>query len=274
MPVITMKLPARLIEQPSRSSTFGTALIILTTILFSITPFLPSFREINALAAFLLMAGALLARQLHAFHYAFLFALTAAVPALCPALHGWPFALLVPLLLYLAVVLPVPRLRASFSWIRFGRLDREILILLTTTGLVSGGALYLWSRWSNPDLSRHLAFMPDTAVWAYPFAGLGFAIGNAAMEEFLFRGVVMQSLDSAFGPRPISIVLQGWLFGAMHFFRGFPNGWWGVVMAAIYGIMLGVIRRRSGGMFAPWFAHVFADLAIFAILAVIVLKMR
>ena len=92
------------------------------------------------------------------------------------------------------------------------------------------------------------------------------------MEEFLFRGVVMQSLDSAFGPGSISIVVQGWLFGAMHYLRGFPNGWRGVAMASVYGIMLGMIRRRSGGMLAPWLAHVFADLVIFAILAAIILK--
>ena len=125
------------------------------------------------------MAVALLARQFQAFHYALLFSLIAIVPALYPSLSGWPFALLVPLLLYLAVVLPIRRLRSSLSWVRPGRLDRHILVLVTATGLVSGIALYLWNRWTMPDLSGHLAFMPDMDVWVYPFVGLGFAIGNA-----------------------------------------------------------------------------------------------
>jgi len=77
----------------------------------------------------------------------------------------------------------------------------------------------------------------------------------------------MQSMDSAFGPGVVSIFLQAWLFGAMHYLQGFPNGGWGLVMAAVYGLMLGWLRRRSQGMLAPWLAHICADMVIFAILA-------
>jgi hypothetical protein len=35
--------------------------------------------------------------------------------------------------------------------------------------------------------------------------------------------------------------------------------------------MLGALRRRAQGMFAPWIAHVCADMMIFAILAGLVL---
>jgi len=92
------------------------------------------------------------------------------------------------------------------------------------------------------------------------------------MEEFVFRGLVMEATDSAFGPGPLSVVIQAWLFGAMHFLEGFPNGWWGLAMTVVYGIMLGAIRRRAQGMLAPWLAHVFADVVIFVILAGIALK--
>lgn len=109
-------------------------------------------------------------------------------------------------------------------------------------------------------------------VWVFPFAGLAFALGNAAVEEIVFRGAVMQATDSAVGAGSTSVLIQGWLFGAMHYLRGFPNGLWGVIMAAVYGIMLGVVRRRSAGMLAPWLSHFFADIVIFSILAFIVLK--
>ena len=138
-----MKPPARrLIEPPSRTSLSGTVFILLVTLLFSITPFSPCFRGPAALAAFLLMAAALLARQFQAFHYALLFTLIAAVPAVDSRLSGWPFALLVPLLLYVIAILPVSRLRSSLSWIRSGRLDRDILALVAATGLISGIGLY------------------------------------------------------------------------------------------------------------------------------------
>jgi membrane protease YdiL (CAAX protease family) len=117
----------------------------------------------------------------------------------------------------------------------------------------------------------HLSYMPSMPLWLLPLVGIGFAIGNAAMEEFVFRGVIMQAIDSAFGAGWLSVIVQAWLFGVMHFLQGFPNGWWGLAMTFVYGIMLGAIRRRAQGMLAPWLAHVCADMVIFAILAAIVL---
>ena len=59
-----------------------------------------------------------------------------------------------------------------------------------------------------------------------------------------------------------------WPFGALHV-RGFPRGWAGVGLATIYGVMTGGIRRRSGGMLAPWVAHVFTDIVIAGIVVMV-----
>ncbi|WP_437619116.1 hypothetical protein [Sorangium sp. So ce1151] len=48
--------------------------------------------------------------------------------------------------------------------------------------------------------------------------------------------------------------------------NGFPSGAVGVGLAAIYAVMLGVLRRRAGGLLALCVAHVAADLTIFALL--------
>ena len=42
-----------------------------------------------------------------------------------PSLGQWPFYLLAPLTLYVAVVLAVGPLRRSLNWVRVGRLDRR-----------------------------------------------------------------------------------------------------------------------------------------------------
>lgn len=39
-------------------------------------------------------------------------------------------------------------------------------------------------------------------------------------------------------------------------------------MVLLYGFMLGIVRWRSRGLFAPWLAHLAADISIFTILAV------
>jgi hypothetical protein len=84
---------------------------------------------------------------------------------------------------------------------------------------------------------------------------------NAALEEAAYRGVFLHALDTSLGPGFPALLLQALAFGAIHL-RGFPGGWLGVGLACIFGLFMGLIRRRAGGMFAPWIAHVFTDVVI------------
>ena len=267
-----VSIDRRLIQPPLQTTSLGTALLILIAILLSIffmrTPFTP---WVTVLAV-VLAAVALLLRQMTVFSLAFFAALLSGA-SLFHIFHAWPFRLLVPVIVYSAIIFSFRPLRKTAQWLRAGRFGKEIAPLFVSTILFSGSGLVLWYRITHPDLSIHLERMPDMPLWVFPLAGIAFSVGNAAVEEFVFRGVVMQATDSAFGPGRMSIVVQAWLFGAMHYIRGFPNGSWGLAMTFIYGIMLGMIRQRSQGLLAPWAAHVCADMVIFSILAFIVLKL-
>ncbi len=262
----------RSIEPPPRSQVFGTVLIITSVALLSIIPFSHRISPWVASLAALLAVAAFFAKEIQASHSLFFTLLLALAQMLPSSLHVWPFNLLIPLIIYFAVVISVPFLRNSLRWLRFGRIGKDIALLVVAIVILSGIALYLWNRLLKPDLSIHLGHMPVMPLWLFPFAGICFSLGNAAMEEFTFRGVIMQATDSAFGPGNASVIVQAWLFGVMHFVTGFPNGAWGLVMAFIYGIMLGAVRRRSQGLLAPWIAHVCADMVIFAILAEAILR--
>jgi hypothetical protein len=50
--------------------------------------------------------------------------------------------------------------------------------------------------------------------------------------------------------------------------NGVQRGLVGMALAAVYGLMTGHPRQRSGGLLAPWLVHVLADVTIVAILAV------
>lgn len=102
-------------------------------------------------------------------------------------------------------------------------------------------------------------------TWMLPLAGLGFAVVNAVMEEAVWRWLLWELLRRAVGTALLVFVLQAASFGLFHM-QGFPRGWGGVGMAAIYGLFLGVIRHRAGGLSPPIAAHVVADLTVFAIL--------
>ncbi len=103
--------------------------------------------------------------------------------------------------------------------------------------------------------------MPAVPLALLIAGGLVFSMVNAAVEEGAYRGVFLHALDNSLGPGFAPLLLQALAFGAIHI-RGFPRGWLGVGLAFIYGLLMGVIRRRAGGMFAPWIAHVFTDIVI------------
>ncbi len=263
---------ARFIQDPLPSNTCGKVVIIVDLILLSITPFSIQVSPWLAGTALVVVATAAAQRDVQSFHLSLFTALLIAVPCLRPELRSWPYALLIPITGYGSIVIIVPRLRRSILWFHRGIFDRDTALSVAAISVISGIALSIWYYALKPDVAIQLRNMPDMSVWLFPVAGLAFAAGNAAMEEFAFRGIIMQSLDSTFSPGVVSILIQAWLFGAMHFLQGFPKGGWGLAMTIVYGIMLGALRRRSRGILAPWAAHVCADIIIFSILSVIVLK--
>jgi membrane protease YdiL (CAAX protease family) len=180
----------------------------------------------------------------------------------------WPFHLLVPLITYAAVVRILPVLRYSTNWMKTGTMNPKIIRLIVAVSLLSGIVLVGWVTLTNADIEHYLAIMPKMPIWCYPLAGFGFAVLNAAMEEAVFRGVVMDALDATFGDGHTSVGIQAILFGAYHYQAGFPNKASGFVLTLIYGILPGILRRLSGGMPAPLAAHIAADLTIFAVLSV------
>lgn len=181
----------------------------------------------------------------------------------------WVVPLGAALGVYGLIVARTPGLRESITWLRWGSFDRVVRMWVRATVIVSAAALVLWFELLDPDVRELRAFIPALPVGLLLVGGLLFAVLNAAAEEAAFRGIMMAALDDVFGPGARSIVLQAAAFGVMHI-RGFPRGLSGVGLAFIYGLMLGYIRRRAGGMYAPWVAHVVADVVIFAIVLALV----
>ena len=187
---------------------------------------------------------------------------------LCAAVPGlpnlWPLTLLLGLGASWALARGRPALAGPWEGLRLGHITRRDLAWGLAFALTSGMALVLWFRVMAPDVSDLLARLP---AWPRPaLLGLGilFATANGLAEELAFRGVLMGALDRSLGRR-WSLVLQAVIFGLMHW-NGFPRGPVGVVLAAVYGGMMGIIRRRADGLAASWFSHVLTDAVIFAIL--------
>ena len=174
----------------------------------------------------------------------------------------FPVILALGLLGYAGVVRGVPWLRGTATWARWGSFDAGVCLLSVGAWLLAAVALLSWYLLLHPNIADIVkAYVPPLPLGLLIAGGLIFAMLNAAVEEATYRGVFLHALDRSLGPGFAALLLQAVAFGAIHI-RGFPRGWLGAGLACIFGLFMGVIRRRGGGMFAPWVAHVFTDVVI------------
>jgi len=157
-------------------------------------------------------------------------------------------------------------------WFARGRLDVSIWLQIGASVLVSSTALVLWFVLLEPDYGDALnTIFPKLPACALFVGIVLFAMMNAALEEFIYRGVIMGALDATLGAGTVPVLLQAAAFGIVHI-GGFPRGAVGVALATIYGLMMGAVRRRSAGLLAPWIAHVCTDVVIGSMLLATFLK--
>ena len=135
----------------------------------------------------------------------------------------------------------------------------------------SGATLLLWYITAQPDLADLVrTFIPDWPLWLLVPAAFVFSVVNAAVEEAAYRGDVLGALNKVQITARAALVLQAVAFAALHFRAGFPRGVFGVGLTFAYGLVLGELRRRAGGLIAPFFTHVLTDLVIVTIVLALV----
>ena len=157
-------------------------------------------------------------------------------------------------------------LQGTVAWMRRGSLGVDVWLLVGACAVVAAVALGAWYALFRPNLTDLVAaYVPAAPVELLVLGGLLFSMVNATVEEGAYRGVIQHGLETAIGLGMAALVLQAAAFGALHI-NGFPRGWVGVGLATIYGLMMGAVRRRSGGMLAPWIAHVLTDVVIAGII--------
>ncbi|WP_437534599.1 type II CAAX endopeptidase family protein [Sorangium sp. So ce726] len=194
-----------------------------------------------------------------------LLAVLMALPAIAGVAAPWPYSRIAPFALYALLARVVPSLRSSAPPLRRGAFGPAVLGWIAAIMAVSALALVLWVQWIRPDLSQMQDLLPPISLPLLLLGGLGFALFNALLEEAVYRLVFLGSLDAVTPSGWIAVLIQAAAFGLSHL-RGFPGGAVGVTLATLYGVMLGALRRRAGGLLAPYVAHVVADFTIFVLL--------
>lgn len=158
----------------------------------------------------------------------------------------------------------------ELMWFRRGTMTRDVVVVAVASIAVSALGLIVWFLSIQPDLSDLVEHFVPNWHWALLIpGGLLFAMVNAAVEEVAYRGVLLHALERTLGTGTVALCVQALAFGVLHI-NGFPRGLSGIVLATIFGLLMGLIRRKSHGLFAPWAAHVCADIVIVAIVLLLV----
>jgi uncharacterized protein len=190
-------------------------------------------------------------RVVHGYVLFLFFAATPFVPALN---RNWPWGLLAPLIGYFIVALCVPSLRHSMTWLRRGRVAPAPVAFTFAVMIVAGVILYFVVPRQNIG---HRDFLPFEQSCGLLAAGCFFSVANALREEFFFRGILWDSLDSLWG-KCVATIISAVIFGIAHL-HGIPSGVPGVLLATVYGLALGGLRWWTDGLLLPIVAHIAAD---------------
>jgi membrane protease YdiL (CAAX protease family) len=170
---------------------------------------------------------------------------------------------------YLLICNGVRWLHGTLGWLRAGLFARDVVLLTIVSVLLAGTALIVWFMSVRPNVTDIIeTFVLKWNVLLLILGGLLFSMVNAAVEEGAYRGIIMDALDKSIGSGTACLILQAAAFGTVHI-HGFPRGRIGVGLAFVFGLLMGLIRRRGEGMLAPWIAHVCADIIIVAIVVVL-----
>ncbi|GHF26131.1 CPBP family intramembrane glutamic endopeptidase [Pseudolysinimonas yzui] len=134
-----------------------------------------------------------------------------------------------------------------------------------------------------------VCLIPATVVWVATFAGqlgIGLALGEellpfstdvptyllsvlivlllvpvqAATEEYLYRGILLQSVGAWVRWAPVTIIVSAVLFGFSHAYDS-----WGILTVMVMGIGFAVVTIRTGGLEAGIAMHTVNNVAAFVV---------
>jgi membrane protease YdiL (CAAX protease family) len=253
---------------PPRSSSFASCLLVLLIVLLGLYqthPFTESVEVWVPRLILLMLPFSIRFGSIYTVHFNVLL-VCYYLMRFFPRFPLYPFSDLTFLLLYWYAVLLTPALRGSVGWTRVGKFDNTVWTLVVITIVVPIIALMLWVHFLSPNLGRYSNMVPNYPLGLIALYAVANAAFNAMLEETIWRGVMLEALDSAFGPGVCALLIQSVSFAAAHYRAGFPNGIVGSAMVFVFGMMLGVIRRRSRGIVGCWLAHTAVDAAIFTMI--------
>ena len=239
--------------------------IILLVIISIVRPFVPGgFVWGLAIAQLILLIRAVPRHDWNAVHLGILLC-SLTLFSVIRGTHRWPWIFLVPVVFYWALVESFRPLRLTAACLRAGHPTLTMWIVAAIVAVGSAMSLLLWFKLARPNVEGLADLIPPWSAGGLVLLGLGFALFNAAVEEMIWRGVIFNALERARLPTIPVVLLQAVSFGVVHL-HGFPSGSVGILLASVYGAILGLLRAQTRGLLVPFVTHAVTDFSIFGIL--------
>ncbi|HYA42246.1 MAG TPA: type II CAAX endopeptidase family protein [Syntrophobacteraceae bacterium] len=239
------------------------ALVLLCLVFFGMSVF-PKFGFCEAVL-FLLMLSGLYLRLADVFVLGLTCGLMSFLCRVASISSLWPLPMVFALGAALIAGRLIPFTRGAFGWIKRGNWGRQEIAMTAVVAAISGISLVCWYFIVKPDISDIASRIPDVHPVEVILIGVLFSISNAICEEALWRGMIFDAVERVFSSSAAVIFIQALSFGAAHL-NGFPRGVSGMVLATIYGCILGYVRQCAKGLMAPIAAHALADAVVYSIL--------
>ena len=214
----------------------------------------------------LMLPWAMRADRLRTAHLIVILLASYLVPGLFPTAPSFLVEKVSGVLVYLYLAVLITPLRQSLDWFRPGRINWSNAGLAIVVAAFSAAGLIAWVHFANPHMAYYARILPHAPPWRLAIYMGGFAVVNSLIEEIIWRGVMMSALDAAFSAGVFSLLVQSISFGLAHFRGGFPSGWAGAFLAGLFGLAMGLLRRRTKGLLTSWCVHTIADLTVIGLI--------
>lgn len=181
----------------------------------------------------------------------------------------WPFLGFIPwpLDLYLASFLIYFALRffkmlpEKINWeLKLTRGMMFSLILIVVPSLVCLVGYFYY----HPEVAKQFPYL-DVPAWTMPLIILLIALVNGFREEIYFRFLLQNSLNGVFS-YPTGIIISAILFGFIHFQAGFPQGYLGVFLTSLFGLLVGLQYFFYKSAILTGLTHAVTDAVMFSII--------
>ncbi|PUB16785.1 CPBP family intramembrane glutamic endopeptidase [Paenisporosarcina sp. OV554] len=131
---------------------------------------------------------------------------------------------------------------------------------------ILGAFIFLRSSIDLNSLQVDLETRVGVTALVFPIVALYILIGNSFLEEFYFRGLLIDFLKES----KLKWILPSFFFAIYHVAIFLPWFEWPILIVAVVGLFIGGllfqwINEASGTIYPSWIIHMFADIGVLLI---------